>query len=262
MNRIFYFISYLIRSFHLHGIHPPFAFNLTNDILRSKSKYYAYDEIESIKAKLLLTQKEIQIEDLGAKGGSYKKSIRDICRNSSQKSSFAQLIHKIALNFKPKTILELGTSLGLTTSHLAKACPNAKIISIEGSREIAKVAKANLKKLDIQYVKSEEGAFDEKIDGAIEELESLDLVYFDGNHTYEATMDYFQKCLAKAEENSIFIFDDIYWSAGMKKAWNQIATHECVTTSIDLFQLGIVFFDTKLSKQQLTVFHPANFSLS
>ena len=259
--KTFAFLSYLLRSFHLHGIHSPFVFKLTNEVLRDKSAYYAYEEIEAIRSKLLLTHKKINVQDFGeGKHKTQERSISRICRNSSQRKAFAEIIHRLAINSKAEHILELGTSLGITTAYLAKARPQAKIISIEGAPELSKIADINLKKLDIHNVKLINDQFENSLDNALKELGKIDLVYFDGNHEYEATLNYFESCLKYADEQSLFIFDDIHWSAGMQKAWNEIKDHPKVQCSIDLFQIGLIYFDTTLTKQHISVYHSANFS--
>jgi hypothetical protein len=62
-------------------------------------------------------------------------------------------------------------------------------------------------------------------------------------------MEYFKLLLSKVNEQSILIFDDIYWSSEMEQAWDEIKKHEAVTLTIDLFNIGIVFF-RKESKQK------------
>lgn len=260
MTRLIYFLSYLLRSFHLHGIHSPFVFQLIHTVLREKAAYYAYEEIESIRAKLLLTQKRIRVNDLGASSkNSYEKSIQAICQQSSQSKKFAQMIHRLARDLHAETILELGTSLGLTTAYLAKACPNAKVISIEGAEEISRIAEINLKKLQVRNVKLQVGSFQDRLVDSLNELGKIDLVYFDGHHNYEASLDYFNACLPYVHDKSLFIFDDIYWSTEMKKAWREIITNKKVSCSIDLFQIGLIYFDPTLTHQNFTVYHSANF---
>jgi len=250
-----------MRSFHLHGIHSPFAFTLTNDVLRSNLAYYAYDDIEAIRSKLLLTSKKVRLEDYGAaRANSASKSISQICKTSSQRKGFAQLIHRLAMSSKADHILELGTSLGLTTAYLAKARPQAKIISIDGDHELNRIADINLKKLDIQNVKLIVDTFENSLGSALNELQKVDLVYFDGNHEYKATLEYFEGCLNYAHEQSLFIFDDIHWSPGMQNAWKKIKQHPKVQCSLDLYQIGLIYFDKSLTKQALSVYHSANFS--
>jgi predicted O-methyltransferase YrrM len=259
--KLFSFVRYLIRSFHLHGIHPPFAFRLTKEVIRDRSAYYAYDEIEAIRSKLLLTQKKIRIDDFGeGKTRTSLRRISSICRTASQRKGFAQMIHRLTREVKADQILELGTSLGITTAYLAKARPGAQIISIEGAAELHKIADINLKKLDILNVKLVNDRFEDSLEKALQELGKVDLAYFDGNHQYDATLKYFESCLEYAHEKSLFIFDDIHWSAGMQKAWDQIIKHPRVQCSIDLFQIGLIYFDRSLTKQNLSVYHSANFS--
>lgn len=258
MFSILEYIKYLFRSFHLHGIHSPFVFQLNEDIVKEKISFYAFDEIESIRAKLLLTEKEIEVLDLGAgskRGNNKKKRINDIARSALKKPKYAQLMFRLAYKAKPKTILEIGTSLGITTSYLSKACPLAQVISLEGCPEISKVAKINFDKLGLQNIKQVLGNFDDTLSKEINQLDTLDFVYFDGNHQEEPTLRYFNLCLEKADESSIFIFDDIYWSKGMKKAWNKIKKHPKVTVTIDLFEIGIVLFKTDQTREDFTIYH-------
>jgi predicted O-methyltransferase YrrM len=258
INRALAYIKYLLRSFHLHGIHSPFIFQLQEEIIKEKIPFYAFDEIESIRAKLLLTEKKIKVDDLGA-GSTYgsgnERSINSIVEQSTKSPKYAQIIFRLAHHFKPKTILEFGTSLGLTTAYLGKACPAAKIISMEGAAEISKVAEVNLNKLNVHNVKLQVGSFESELPIALEELEQLDMVFFDGNHRKEPTLEYFEKCLAKADKNSIFIFDDIYWSKEMSEAWEEIKANPKVKQSIDIFQMGMVFFREDQAEEHFTVYH-------
>jgi predicted O-methyltransferase YrrM len=78
----------------------------------------------------------------------------------------------------------------------------------------------------------------------------LDFAFIDGNHTYKATVSYFETLLKVAHNDTVFVFDDIHWSEGMEKAWNEICDNGQVTVSIDLFRMGIVFLNKDLSKQK------------
>jgi len=242
----------------LHGIHSPFVFYIQHEIINENIPFYAFDDIESVRAKLLLSQQEISVKDLGALGEKQKErklKINEIARRSLKPAKDAQLLFRLAYYHKAENILELGTSLGITTSYLAKACPNAKIITIEGAPAVAKVAAVNLKKLDVLNVKQLVGDFKTELKPALEEFNQLDFVFFDGNHRYQVTINYFESCLPLAHENSIFVFDDIYWSTEMQKAWKKIKSHPSVTVTIDVYSMGIVFFKKDQAKEDFTVYH-------
>jgi predicted O-methyltransferase YrrM len=78
-------------------------------------------------------------------------------------------------------------------------------------------------------------------------------VFVDGNHQKEATLRYFKLCLPKVHENSLLIFDDIYWSRGMKEAWNEIKAHPEVTVTVDLFWIGLVYFRKGQVKEDFVI---------
>ncbi|MES2881227.1 MAG: class I SAM-dependent methyltransferase, partial [Bacteroidota bacterium] len=146
-------------------------------------------------------------------------------------------------HYKSNTIIELGTSLGITTSYLATANPQAKIITIEGSAAIAEEAKNNFTQLQIKNIEQHIGNFNHLLPSVIHNLSSgSDLAYIDGNHRYQPTIDYFHQLLANTHAHSILVFDDIHWSAEMEKAWEEIKQHPSVVCTVDIFFLGFVFF--------------------
>jgi predicted O-methyltransferase YrrM len=252
------FLQYLLRSFHLHGIHSPFVYQLNEQVFQEKTPYYAFEEIESIRAKLLLTTKSIAVKDLGAGSKTNRKAdrkINEIAKTALKSPAKAQLLFRLAHYLKPVTILELGTSLGITTAYLAKALPSSSISTIEGAEEVAKVARINFDKLQLKNIQLIVDNFDDALQQELQKTGKAEFVFFDGNHRKEPTINYFEQCLTYAEENSVFIFDDIYWSAEMKEAWQEIKKNPRVSLSIDLFDLGLVFFKKGQAKEHFTVYH-------
>ena len=93
------------------------------------------------------------------------------------------------------------------------------------------------------------GNIDVTLEKHVENAEKIDFVFFDANHKRKPTLKYFEICLRKSHDKTIYVFDDIHWSGEMKQAWQLICAKQVITLSIDLFQLGIVFVDPGLSKQ-------------
>jgi predicted O-methyltransferase YrrM len=198
----------------------------------------------------------INVTDLGA--GSHvnnnkKKHVKSIAKNALKPARLAQLIFRLARHFSPGNVIELGTCLGITTSYLAKAVPQARVTSVEGCPETASVAAENLSHLNIKNVQLKVGNFDQILPGIIDDHEQLDFVFLDGNHRKEATLNYFNWCLPKLSENGILIFDDIYWSKGMKEAWQQIKADPRVTVTVDLFWIGLVFIRPGQMKEDFKI---------
>lgn len=250
------FIIHRFKSKTRHGVHSPFVYRLVDEIIYDFHAKSDYSEIENVRSTLLKDHRWINITDLGA--GSMlnknnKKQVRVLAKNALKSPALAQLIYRLAADIKPKTIVELGTCLGITTAYLAKAAPQAKVITIEGCPATAAIARENLDKLQIQNTELLTGNFDDLLPELLNNTKELDFVYVDGNHRKDATLNYFEWCLPKLSQNSIMIFDDIYWSEGMKEAWSEIKAHPEVSLSIDLFWIGLVFVRKGQAKEDFII---------
>ncbi len=238
------YLKHQFKAKNRHGVHSPFAYRLVDKVIYDFHAKSIYERIEELRHSLLQDNRSIIITDLGA--GSHvnnnkQKQVKTLAKNALKPAKLAQLIHRLALDVKPRNVIELGTCLGLTTAYLASAAAGAKVISIEGCPETASVARENLAKLGINNTRLLVGNFDELLPDVIAGLDEIDFVFIDGNHRKDATLNYFKMCLPKLSDQSIMIFDDIYWSRGMKEAWEEIKAHPRVTVTIDLFWIGLVF---------------------
>jgi predicted O-methyltransferase YrrM len=252
MDRCHYIKHYIkyklcARHFRGDGVHSPFVFRLINNVFREKNLYYIYNNVEKIRNSLLNDNKEIVIKDLGT-GDNTKRKISDIARKSLKNEKYAQLLFRLVNQAKPDTILELGTSFGITTLYLASYNSKARCITIEGCPETLKIASNIFNTEKCNNIETHEGNINQLLPTILNDLEKIDFVFFDANHQEQATLDYFNLCLNKKGEKSVFVFDDIYWSKGMTKAWQKIKTHPSVRVSIDVFQMGIIYFDEELQK--------------
>ena len=155
--------------------------------------------------------------------------------------------------FKPGTILEVGTAMGMSTAYLARGNPESKVTTIEGCPNISAYALDNFKALGINNIELINGNFNDKLPQYLDSIPQLDMAFIDGNHREDPTIHYFEQCAAKTVNTSCIIFDDIHWSEGMNNAWTHIVNHSSVTLSIDLFFMGIVFFRKELSKQHFVI---------
>lgn len=260
MKALLDYLQFWFRATDAHGIHSPFVFQLYNEVLFAEKEYYCFDEIEKTREKLAKDNTSLLVQDLGAGSKALptqSRTISQIIKYSSSKPQIAQLIFKLVDFVQPKIVIELGTCLGLTTLYMAEAMPSkSKLYTFEGSDNLAAKAKENTKKHFSNKQKNIEfviGNIDDTLPKKIKEINRLDVVFFDANHRQEPTLRYFETCLSKADENSLFIFDDIYWSEEMKAAWKHIQAHQSVTLTIDLFDLGLVFFRDKQPKQHFNL---------
>lgn len=228
-----------------HGVHSPFVFDFITQVLNDKQAYYAYEPIENLRQALLSDETLLTIEDFGAgshTGAQKKRTVHSIARSALKPKKFGQLLFRIVNYYQPSHILELGTSLGVTSAYLAAANSRGRVLTMEGALEVAGIAKANFNKLGIKNIEQVTGNFDETLPPTLQQLQTVDLAFVDGNHREEPTVRYFQELLPYCHENTVLVFDDIHWSPEMESAWNTIKSDERVLLSIDLFFIGLVFF--------------------
>jgi predicted O-methyltransferase YrrM len=252
----FNYLKYYLTAQTKHDIHSPFVFDFVTNVINKKNHLPEFDKIENRRKELLKNDKIINVTDYGTafKGPkTYQRKISAITYHSAKPAKYARLLYRIVNYFKPPNILELGTSFGISSLYIASANREAKIITLEGCSETAEVATDNFQSRGFKNIEQIIGDFNKTLDEAIYKFERLDFVFFDGNHQKEPTINYFLKCLSKSHNKSIFIFDDINWSDEMKEAWKEIQSHPKVTATIDLFILGIVFFNPDLTKQDFVI---------
>ncbi|GGB21773.1 O-methyltransferase [Puia dinghuensis] len=235
-----------------HGIHSPFVFDFVIKVLNDRHHYPAYDAVEGLRRRLRHDQTPLEVNDLGA-GSAYpvtiNRTIADIARRAAKPPRLGQMLYRVARHYQPATILELGTSLGLSTAYMAAAAPAATVNTIEGAPAIADAARRNLHSLNLAAT-VHTGPFDEVLPNLLPTLPPIALAFIDGNHRLDPTLRYFNLLLPRASRSSVLIFDDIHWSAEMEAAWSAIKSDPRVYLTIDLFFLGFVFLREEFKVKQ------------
>lgn len=266
-----------------HGIHSPYLFEWVRLVMADKNSYYAWGKIEECRERMLADKREVVFVDYGsgAKSGvgsserGDKRKVCDIAKGSLARKKYAQMLSRL-VNWLGRpllishseavygtsvvgspakggsgdgqlavgdglTIVELGTSLGITTAYMAAVDSRNRVVTYEGCPAVAEIAKANWKSLGINNIESRVGEIDvAKLD---EELDQVDVAFVDANHTYASTRAYINILLQKVHAKSVLVVDDIHHSSEMERAWREICADERVTSTMDLYQMGLVFFD-------------------
>ncbi|WP_431135790.1 O-methyltransferase [Psychroserpens mesophilus] len=254
MFQIIEYIKFLLRSTNQHGVHSPFVYDFVTKCFYDDTKYDVYSSLSEYRKSLLNTKKQIEISDFGAGSRVFNSNLRAInvmAKNSGSTLKRTKLLFRIVQYFKPQHTLELGTSLGIATQALALGYSENHVTTIEGCKNISDFTTQQFNRFNINNIH----LINKKFDKALSELQNnnYDLVFFDGNHNREATLEYFNMLIDKAHNDSIFIFDDIYWSKEMAEAWQIIKTHSKVTVSIDTFFWGMIFFRKEQAKENFTI---------
>jgi predicted O-methyltransferase YrrM len=247
------YMQYLLRANNRHAVHSPFVYSLMEEVLHDRRKFYAFSEIEKRRGELLRDHRLVRVTDMGAGSALQRVTERrvwDLARYTAKAPKYGRLLFRLAHYLQPSTILELGTSLGISTSYLASGRSEARMVTLEGCPEISALAAETFRRLGLNQVRMIQGNFDDTLAPALLELPHLDMAFIDGNHRREPTLRYFAQCLTRTHEESVLIFDDIHWTAEMQEAWEEIKAHPSVTLSVDLFFMGLVFFRRTIREKQ------------
>lgn len=250
------YLKFLYHSKNEHGVHSPFVFDLVTKCFYDKTNYPEYSILKEYRKSLLENQNTIEVTDLGAGSRVFKtnqRKISAIAKNAGISPKNAELLFRIVRYFQPESILEIGTSLGLATSALSLGNKNAKITSLEGCPQTISIAKNQCQLQNLNNIEFVNTKFEDFLTTDNRQQTTDNLIYFDGNHSKNATLIYFELLLPTISNDSIWIFDDIHWSKDMEEAWKIIKNHPKVTVTIDTFQWGIVFFRTEQTKEQFII---------
>jgi predicted O-methyltransferase YrrM len=250
------YLQFLWHSKNEHAVHSPFVFSLITKCFYDSKPKTAYSVLEKYRNSLVQNRKSINVSDFGAGSKVFKSNSREIAKiaiTAGISSKRAELLFRITHYFQPESILEFGTSLGMATSALSLGNPTAKISTLEGCPETAKIAQNQFRQFGLSNVNLVTTEFRNYLENNQLSIINFQLIYFDGNHSKKATLDYFELLLPTITNETVWIFDDIHWSYDMEQAWEMIKKHPKVTVTIDTFQWGLVFFRYEQEKQHFII---------
>ena len=253
IHRVKEFLSYQQRAQTKYYIHSPFVYQFYLNVLEGIDS----DQLQQIKtlhSRLVQNYDKILVNDMGASPGTKEKIVSDLAAKASMPYKYGSVLFHLVKYFSPHTIIELGTCLGIGTAYMAAASTSAHITTIEGSKSLTELAGQNFNKLKLHNIDQLTGNFDDLLPEVLSYIDRVDMAFIDGNHRYEPTLRYFELLMAKANEKTILIFDDIYWSTEMTEAWEKIKQDKRVSLTLDIYRLGIVFLHKeKLAKEDFTL---------
>jgi predicted O-methyltransferase YrrM len=248
---------HMVKAKGPHGVHSPFVYDLITKVLRNKKRSSLYAAIERERSRLKSCKDELDVIDYGAGSRVHtgsRRSVQSIARTALQPASHARALTMIA--GQSQRILELGTSLGITTAHFAAALPQATIYTIEGSEAIAEQAQHVWRRLNLKTIESVVGDFDAVLHSVLTRMQQVDCLIIDGNHSGDACLRYLEMALPFCNEGTVFIIDDIYWSPSMTDAWMRLVEDERFTLSLDFFDFGVLYCTRGRVKEHFVLKRP------
>jgi predicted O-methyltransferase YrrM len=241
-----------------YGIHSPFVYSLVTEVFENRDVCAEDSKIQELRKRLTHSKRLLEVTDFGSGRGNksyalHLKTVGEIAAESSVDPQRGALLRKLVKRFQPANILELGTSLGISTLYLSTGMPSAKVITVEGCSTTSEVARENFAEFSLKNIEMLTGRFEDVLPAVLKQTETVDFAFIDGHHEYKPTKKYVEMILQKASDNSVIVIDDIHWSAGMELAWKEICDLSQVKVSIDTYRFGMLFFREGLSKQHFVI---------
>jgi predicted O-methyltransferase YrrM len=233
-------------------VHSPFTFHTLNYVIFERKPYYNFSAIENLRKQLLNNKTTLNLHALGTSQAKTTTIAQELKR-SAKSPRLAQLLQRLCASNKSHYIIELGTNLGISTAYLASNKSKSQVYTLEGQPELCRIAHDNFQKLNLHNINIIEGNIDNTLPQLIQQIPQIDLLFIDANHQYQATINYYNLAKSKVHKNTIIVFDDIHWSEGMQQAWNEIRQDPNIRLAIDIFHMGIVWFNTDIPKQHYIV---------
>lgn len=255
LHQVTSYLKYWLNAVDRHSLQAPFIYELYTGVIKPNNHQQRFEGIERLRDQYKASDQAIQVVDFGAgskvASGNTRK-IKDIASKGLTRKKYSEMLYRLCEFLDAKNIVELGTSLGINTLYLANG-KNSIVTTFEGSPAICEIASNGFQQTGTDNIRLIEGNIDTNLQAFVENSHPIDVAFIDANHRYEPTLAYFNTMLAKIHDQSCFIFDDIHWSGEMEQAWLEICSHYRVSLSIDLYQMGLIFFNPDLRKQHYTL---------
>lgn len=252
------YLEYKLFSSHRkgHGIHSPFIYGLVNDVFRNKIDPGVVLKIEQVRKKMLTDRRVIEVNDLGSGSEKMKEKLRsigEIAQFSAVPAKYGKLLYSLSGRFGQSSIIELGTSLGLSAAYMANGSPETTVHTIEGCSNTAAIAEEYLASATEGNVKVYRGSFDSTLPAVAAKAGPPGMIFIDGDHRSDRLMSYFTYLSEISCDDTVIVIDDIHLKCEMGMAWEWIKTCNRVTVTVDILRMGLVFFRRGISRTDLII---------
>lgn len=236
------------------GVHSPFVFNLITKVIEEKCSYYSFYDIELVRKQLLFKEESITYTDRQQKGKKKSRTIGEITEREAIHPKQGALLFRLVNYFKVTHILQLGPSMGLSTLYLTSYASDLECIALESVPEYATIAQWVFNKAARNPVDLRTGSYKELLPRALEDMKRVDFVFFNTLYEQQDNLWLFNECIPYVHSDTVFVFEGIKANRRMREFWQEVTTHPEVTVTIDLYSMGIIFFNKRLHKRNYKVY--------
>jgi len=244
------FIIFLLKSKNKHGVHSPFVFKLITTCFQNKIPNKYLNIFLKYRKELSINTSTIIANELTSGSKNFSPKKKKISRIVKISNKRGELLMNLMKYFNPNNILEVGSSIGLSTAALSISAPNSKITTLETCKDTGNIAMEMFKKYNLKNIKLVIGEVESTLPKELKD-NVFDFICFNGNKG--TIIEYFESCLSCINNNSVLLFNNIHVNKKNEKAWGEIKNHPKVTVTIDTYLWGVVFFRKEQQKEHFTI---------
>jgi predicted O-methyltransferase YrrM len=198
---------------------------LITKVIEENIPYYVFDEIEHFRKGLAL-------------------------RKETQHKNYGALLFRVIHFFKCRTILQIRAYTGVLTLYLSLASrKNSACYALEEHSDWLDAVKVFAGQHRLENLHWMEGDYADNLRKLKAIIPTFDLIFINRLGNAKQTAETVELTRSFIGEKSILIIDGIYKNKAMRTLWEKVKHFPETSVTIDLFALGIIFFDKKLHKQ-------------
>jgi predicted O-methyltransferase YrrM len=234
------YINYKWKAKGRHGLHSPFVYDMVDRCFKVELPLEYKRLRQAYSFRLKKDHRLLAVLDAGAGSKHFGKDrkVSDIFKISASSGKYGTLLYRLVNYYKPQTILELGTSLGSGTLAMSAGNQNSQVHTVEACPQTLAVAREQFEYHGLKNIVTHQATFLDFLSSYAGP--AFDLVFIDGHHDGEALKRYMDLLKIHTHDETFFVLDDIRWSRGMKKAYDELINLSDFHVSIDLFRVGIL----------------------
>lgn len=236
------------------GVHSPFVFNLITKVIEERRPYYRFYDIELERRKLLYREQQLTYPDRQKKNKLRTGTVSDIVGREAISKKHGALLFRLTNYFKSKYILQLGPNMGISTLYLTSYAPDVTCIALENVPPFAIIAEELFKKQARHPIDLRIGDYKDLLPLALKDLPRLDFAFFNTLYEQHNNLYLFEEAVKYINTDTVFVFEGIRANVQMKSFWREVCGHPAVTVTVDLYSLGVIFFNPKLHKRNYIVY--------
>ncbi len=184
-------------------------------------------------------------------GKSQTEQIGKWAKRVTSTEKFSKFLARLVDWLEVKCVLETGTAAGINAITLS-ATKAHKIITIEGSSEVATLAKTHIAKFGNDKITLINDTIQKAFTPTLVKYEP-ELIFLDADHRSETITFYLEEIAKMPIPPKCILIHDIYWSDDMLTVWKKVISDPQYPLTVDLFEVGLIFPERQMHKQHFKI---------